>query len=309
MTKPQPPELVRTAFPARIADLEFSLDVPPDFVQPELPQEQPNFDDPAVSFPLAMVVSPVALVLIAVAVRPVYETGSVLQWIRYLSGHFGMSLRNVRTGNVSGGQRAIFADGDQEQDGTPLRFTLVAFEDGGRFITAHAMCPTVMWASFGESLERAVGSIALARPKGQTRDLDTTTAIGWRKEDAATPEDMEAYRRELAARRAVALVSAERALAGDDYEGAEQAITLADSSIYGMVEIARMYERRLRSLVESGEVARNRDRVERIFRRARSWWWAAYPEPHTDYEAESAERGRAEDAARLISIIGYTPEE
>jgi hypothetical protein len=309
MTKTQPIELVSTRFPARIADLEFTIDVPPDFVRPELPQEEPDFDNTTVSFPLAMVVSPVALVLVAVAARPVYETGSVLQWMRYLAGHFGMTLRNVRTDTVAGGQRAIFADGDQEQDGTPLRFTLVAFEDGGRFITAHAMCPAVMWPSFGEALERAVRSIVLARPMGQTRDVDTTTAIGWRKEDAATPEQMEAFRQELAAKRAEALMIAERSLAEDDYDAAERAIQQADASIYGAVEIARMYERRLKALVASGELGRDKDRVETIFRRAKAWWWGACPEPHTEDEAERAAEGRVADLARLVSILGYTPAE
>jgi hypothetical protein len=139
--------------------------------------------------------------------------------------------------------------------------------------------------------------------------VDTTTAVGWRKEDAATPEQMEAFRQELAAKRSEALVIAERALAEDDYDAAERVIQQADASIYGAVEIARMYERRLKALVVSGELGRDKDRVETIFRRAKAWWWGACPEPHTEDEADRAAEGRVADLARLVSILGYTPAE
>ena len=299
----------RERFPARLADLEFSMDVPADFVRPPLPEDDLDFDNPVVSAPLAIAASPVALALVTVAARPVYETGSVLQWIRFLAEFYGMALRNVRTGTVGGTHPAILAEATQDQDGTQLRFAVVAFEDGGRLVTAHGMCPEVLWPSFGPALTRAVQSVELARPKGTTRDLDSTTAIGWRKEDAATPAEMDAYRAELAAKREGVLGQAERALAEGLFDEAERAIMQVDSSIMGAVEISRMYERRLKAMVQAGGVKRDRTGVELVFRRAMNWVMNTYPDPHTEIEAENYEQGRAEDRARLIGILGYEPGE
>jgi hypothetical protein len=283
------------------------MDVPADFVRPPLPDDDVDFNNSVVSAPLAIVASTVALALVTVAARPVYETGSVLQWIRFLAEFYGMALRNVRTGTVGGVHPAILAEATQDQDGTQLRFAVVAFEDGGRLVTAHGMCPEVLWPSFGPALTRAVHSVELTRPKGPTRDLDSTTAIGWRKEDAATPAEMDAFRADLAGKREGAIGRAERALVDGHFDEAERAIMEVDPSITGAVEISRMYERRLTAMVKAGGVKRDRAGVEQVFRRALSWALNTYPEPHTEIEAEQYEKGRAEDRARLTGILGYEP--
>ncbi len=298
---------VTTTVPARIADLEFELEVPDGFVRAPLPEERPDFSNPTTSVTLSIFSSPVALALVIVAARPAYETGSVLQWVRYLAGHFEVEIEESRTELLGGVHPAIVSRATQVQQGQKFNFILAAFEDGGRFVTAHGMCPAELWASFGDALTHAVLSITLSRPKGPTHDLDTQEAVGWKKEDADTPQRLEQYRREVEQRRAPAVERAEQLLREGEFDVAEREIMAVDSSISGGVAIARMYERYLREMVERGRAATERDLVEQVFRRALNWAQNCYPEPHTQEEADSARSGREGDLARLVGILGYEP--
>ncbi len=296
--------------PPAIADLGFTIEVPDGFLHVETPREDVDFDNPTQSAPLALFSSQVALALIAVAARPAYATGSVLQWTKYLCDFFGIDVGSFKSGTTAGPNvhRAILAEGEQEQNGQQLRMAIVAFEDGGRLVTVHAMCPVELWASYGEQLMRAVRSISLAAPKGPAYDLDSMTAEGWTK---ITPEQQtkayEKHMRELEARRAPAEEHAASLLAQGKYEEAELAIQRVDSSIYGSVALARLYESRLASVVKQGGRRKDRDSVEALFRRALSWAQNCYPEAHTECEAEQYEQGRLEDRARLVAILGYEP--
>lgn len=306
-----PSNMHRIAFPARIAELAFSMRVPEGFVDATPPLEPVDFDNPTQSAPLALLSSNVALAVLAVAARPAYETGSVLQWIRYLASHHGLDLQHVLARSIGddGVHPAITAFATQVQDGTTLHVALVAFEDGGRLVTAHGMCPRELWPSFGEALSAAVESITLDAPKGPMHDVDSVEAPGWER---ITPErhraSAEAHARSRAEARAPAVAVAERLLADDRFDEAERAVMQVDQSIEGGVEIARLYERRLRSMVASGLVRSDRERVERTFGRALRWAQSCYPEPHTRIESEQFEAGRNEDRARLVGILGYDPD-
>lgn len=171
----QSPVAQRRSFPAVVADLAFSMLVPDGFIEPELPEGTLNVDDPTSAMPLTLVSSPVALAMVAVAGRPAYADGCVEQWLRFLCGHFGIELSDVREGFIgrepdakTGGHRGVLAHGSQVQDGTPLTMELMILEDGGRLVTAHAMAPTELWASYGEAMTAAVRSVRLERPKGQS---------------------------------------------------------------------------------------------------------------------------------------------
>lgn len=307
----------RRVFEGGLADLGFAMDVPEGFVMPEFPRENVDFDNPTLSAPLALLSSPVAMALIAVAARPAYATGSVLQWLRYLAGHYEIDLQHVQIRSVGkdGAHPAVTAFATQVQDGQKLNFMMVAFEDGGRLVTAHGMCPAELWASYGTALSNAVESITLLRPKGPQHDVDSMTAEGWVKitpsaSSSASSKAREESERYAAAQkelRAPAVARAEVLLAEDRYDEAERAIMEVDSSIYGGGEIAHMYERRLKGLVAAG-VGRDRDRVEAVFRRALSWAQGCYPEPHTEIEADDYETGRAEDRTRLVAVLGYDPD-
>lgn len=113
------------------------------------------------------------------------------------------------------------------------------------------------------------------------------------------------YLHSLEAKRAPAMARAAQLLAEDRYDEAEAEVTRADDSIYGAVAIGRLYTERLRAFVEAG--FRRGPRTEEIFRRALRWRSSAYPEPHTECEAERYDAGRDADRAELVKILGWDP--
>lgn len=296
--------------PPAIANLGLSIDIPDGFVRAELPPSEVDFDNPTQSAPLAIFSSQVALALITVAARPAYETGSVLQWLKYLCDSYGIDIKSFKASATKGEHKhpAIFAECEQEQNGEQLRLAIVAIEDAGRLVTVHGMCPAELWPSYGDQLTAAVQSISLTAPQGQKYDLDSTTAEGWTKiTPAQQSKAYEKHMKELKERREPAEHSAAALIAEDKFEEAEAHVMKADSSIYGAVALAKLYESRLKAMVHDGATRKQKDRVERLFHRALSWAQNCYPEAHTEVEAEDYAAGRTEDRARLVAILGYEP--
>lgn len=92
-------------------------------------------------------------------------------------------------------------------------------------------------------------------------------------------------------------------LASGRYDEAERLLTAIDSDLAGSVAIARMYKERLRELAGGRRAV-----AEEVYRRALRWAQGSYPEPHTQIEADDYNRGRAEDHAELVNILGYDPD-
>lgn len=319
------PVLARRVFPARLADLAFAMDVPVGFVEVPIPEEDTDFDDPTKSAPLAVLSSPVAVAVVTVAARPAYADGTVLDWLRYLSSHYGIDLQHVliRTVGTGEGHPGVTAFGVQFQEGTKVNLMLVAFEDGGRFVTALGLCPAELWPSYGASLAAAVESITLERPKGSTHSVDDpdVRSEAFAKAKArglaevndprenteilcSTPEPESP----LSGPRVAAIGAARGHLAEDEFDEAERSILSVDSTIQGAVKLAALYEEHLRTLLSLAAGGIDKARAEQVFRRALSWAQSCYPEPHTEYEVERYEAGRAEDRAHLIGVLGYDPD-
>lgn len=119
--------------------------------------------------------------------------------------------------------------------------------------------------------------------------------------------EYERYLRTLAERRAPAVREADRLLAEERYDEAEQAIRRVDDSIYGAVEIGKLYRRRLEQLVAGGVTQAMKPQLARMFQRAVQAAYGAYPEPHTAIEAEQYNTGREMDRAALVRILGHDP--
>ena len=79
--------------------------------------------------------------------------------------------------------------------------------------------------------------------------------------------------------------------------------------LLGAVAIGRMYTDALRNVVNTAADNGTLDKrlAEELFVRALTWRQSAYPEPHTECEAENYDRGRGEDMADLVKILGYDP--
>lgn len=158
----------------RIPELAFAIEVPPEFVTPELPGEEPRFEEPTFMLPLWLGSSPVAMALVTVAVRPAYEDGTVTQWLEFLCREQGLEVRAIGAGLVGSGERgrmAVLAEAGQEQEGTKLRFRIAAVEDGGYLYIVMGMAPEGLWSSFGEALTHAVGSFELLAAKGARAEI------------------------------------------------------------------------------------------------------------------------------------------
>jgi hypothetical protein len=159
--------LARRSFPSRIADLAFSITVPEEFGPLPLPEEKIDFTDPVKMVPLAILSSPVAAALISITARPAYEDGTVMDWVLYLMKHYRFTPTSMSHGAVGGHHHAhpaILSEGHETQEDMLLRFHMAAFEDGGRFVVAHGICPDAIWSSFGEILHDAVRTVELDSP-------------------------------------------------------------------------------------------------------------------------------------------------
>jgi hypothetical protein len=102
------------------------------------------------------------------------------------------------------------------------------------------------------------------------------------------------------------LIEARNLIAVGEFDAADRALRTKDDSLEAAAALAKVYRESLRSAVAAKAT---RPDVEALFHRAKLAAWHAYPEPHTEVEGEDYERGRAEDFAELVRIVGYTPPE
>lgn len=307
--------LKRRQFPAKLAELGFSLLVPEAFVEPELPQEEIDFSDPTKSAPLTLMCSPVAAAFVAVAARPAYEEGSMEDWARYLAGHFKLNVTGLVSGYIGGpthNHPGILVEADQEQDGTKMTMRFVLIEDGRRLVTVQGLCPTELWSSYGPALEESVVSLELDDPKGPTVpcvpgamvpicDMPDAEIGQWPRGRGASKIDLA----QLEPRREEAISLARTLILQDRYDDAELLLRNVDPYFHPAVALSRLYEERLRQL--AGDRKADKIAADEAFRRALDWSLSTYPDPHTAIEAEDFGRAQAEDRARLISILGREP--
>lgn len=297
--------------PAGMEKLGFSIDVPTGMQRIETPGVTAEFADPKQAAPLALWASPETGAVLAVATRPAFSEGGVLQWVRNLAGLFEMDLQHVLVQKVGSPPThpGVTAFGVQRRKGVKQSFMLAAFEDGGWLVTAHGACPTDRWAECGNRLAEAVESIVLAKPRGGMHKVDSPIPDRWTKpRKSRAQEDYERGVAERSSQRAPAMARVQELIREGRYDEADRAAREGGPSIESDVEVGRLYERRLREVVSAGGTASDRVGVEALFRRALGWAQGCYPDPHTEIEAENYESGRAEDRARLVAVLGYDPD-
>lgn len=310
--------LPQATFRDRLADLDFTMKTPVGFAEAKLPAEAHDFDQPQVCAPLLVLSSPVALALITVAARPGYENGTVRDWLVYLCQHNGIRLLSIGPAYVGGLHKnhpAIIATALQEQNDTELVMSLVAMEDGGRFLTAHALCPRELEPSYMGTMEACIHSVELLRHKGPTvrlEDNGATYEIEIIAHDADKPpprDEAEVFARELAKKRDAALEKARPLIASDQFDEAALMVLRADDSGQGRAALSRLFVEALREQVEKEGGKRPASaRALELYRRALSHRLSVYPDPHTQDEADRYASGMAEDRAEIAAVLGYTPE-
>lgn len=310
--------LPRKTFTNRLANLDFTMKMPVGFVEAPMPSEDYDFDKPHVSAPLMLTASPVAMALIAVAGRPAYSDGTVREWFEFLCKHFGITLLSIGPAYVGGLRKnhpAIIATGLQVQDDTELVMSFVAFEDGGRFVTAHAMCPRELEPSYMSTLEACIHSVELLHHKGPTVRLEKDGPeyhIDLIEHDANLPppeDEAEVYARKLAKARDSAVQFARPLIASDNFDEAARVVLSADDSGQGRAALSQLFVEALREQVKrDGKRNPAKPRALELYNRAVQYRLSAYPDPHTQEEADRYSSGQDEDRAEIAAVLGYQPE-
>lgn len=308
----------RATFRNRLADLDFTMKTPKGFVDATPPPEEHQFDQPHVCAPLLILTSPVALAVLTVASRPGYADGTVRDWFTFLCRHNGIRLLSIGPAYVGGLHKhhpAILAAGLQDQNGVELVMSLVALEDGGRFVTASAMCPRELEPSFMKPMESCLHAFELLRHKGATTKLDDNggtwqTEIITREHDQPPPEnEAAAFARKQAKARDAAIEKARPLIAADRFDEAAAAMRAADDSGPGRAALSEVFVQALREQVRRDGVRRPASpRALALYHRALGARLSTYPDPHTQDEADRYENGMDDDRAAIAAILGYTPE-
>lgn len=175
-----------------------------------------------------------------------------------------------------------------EQPGEPRRVHFL-FETESRVYHGLAEAPGDLWTDYGTFLEAVMRSLDI----GEAPSPRLPLFAGQGAPDVAgrvpEPDPVEAARGRLAeaSGEARALILAHR------FEEAEALLRAIDADIQGAVALAADYEAAL--------AASPSDRL--ILDRAIYWARAAFPAPHTAYEARDYARGAAEAEARLRSVF------
>lgn len=306
--------MARQVFPTHCEELGFSLVVPGGFEVSEVPDVECDFTEPAQARPMALMASAVHGAHLAVAWRPSYPKGSVTDWLAMLMDVFRIEVTGALSGFVGGETHqhpAMFVEGRQRRGEEPEVLRIVGLEDDRSFFTVHARCPQGAWGEIGDELERAAASLELLRPVGPTvpcvpggpvvpLDMPGMEIGAWPRGRGLLREPDRSAEWEPALEHARGLVKAGR------FDEADAVVQKADARGLAVGALARMYEARLRELVALGAVKRDRAGVEAVHGRALRWA-CGWPDPHTEDEAEAAERALREVRARLAGILGYEP--
>lgn len=160
----------RFEFTPGIAELDFAIELPHDWLAHAIPAEDSDFSDPTRLVALAAVTAPHSAIVLAAAARPAYDDGSVHDWARYLLEHHGVQPRAIGEGTL-GTLPAIVGEATQDSDLGPLVIRFAFAEDGRRLINLTLTAPAMLAGAVHGVWQQALASFALGVPKGPTTTL------------------------------------------------------------------------------------------------------------------------------------------
>ncbi|MBL9076194.1 MAG: hypothetical protein JNL08_01740 [Planctomycetes bacterium] len=153
-----------------LAQLDFRVDHPADWVSVPAPDAENDFEDPLHVAPIALLMAPYAAIAFAVAARPVYEDGTVAQWLGWMARQRGLDPGGIEAQKL-GALDGVACWGMQTDGDAVIRTRLVMCEDGGRVLHLACMAPDALWTSVQATFVRMLESFTLAAPRGRTRQL------------------------------------------------------------------------------------------------------------------------------------------
>ncbi|MBI5258843.1 MAG: hypothetical protein HY855_20220 [Burkholderiales bacterium] len=161
---------VRRAFPSRIADLGFSVELPDGWQPQALPEETPDFEDGTRLFGLGAATAPYAALVFAAAARPAFADGTVLDWARWLVEQNGVELRAFGPSQL-GELPAIVGQCAAPSDLGEMRTHFAFAEDGQRLIHVSVTGPAALASHVWQVWAQVQRSFALDTPRGPSAAL------------------------------------------------------------------------------------------------------------------------------------------
>ena len=160
------PTVPRT-FESRIAELGFTLPLPPEWISHPLPPEEPDFSDPTKLLPLALVTAPHSALIVAIAARPAYDNGTLHDWARYLLEHNSLNPRALGE-HVVGTLPALVGEAVQPSEMGPMVVRFAFCEDGRRLLNLTLSAPEMLADSVQGLWFEILARFALTTPRGPT---------------------------------------------------------------------------------------------------------------------------------------------
>ncbi len=158
-------KLAPRTFPARIAELGFTAVLPEGWISHELPNEDPDFSNPTLFVPLAIVTAPHAAIVFAFAARPAYDDGTLQDWAWYHLNNNQIQPRAVGRDVVTN-VAAVSGEATQQSEVGPLVVRFAFFEDGGRLVNLTLTAPELLADTVRDAWFAMLKSFRLETPRG-----------------------------------------------------------------------------------------------------------------------------------------------
>ena len=168
---------VTQSFPARVAELGFTVPLPSDWIHHPLPDDDLDFSDPTKLVPLALVTAPHAAIIFTVASRPAYEDGSLFDWAGHLLAQNGLTPHALMPGQL-GILSAVVGEAIQASELGPMVMRFAFAEDGRRIVNLSLSAPELLAAAVSPIWEQILSEFLLQNPLGPTVPLIPGGPIG-----------------------------------------------------------------------------------------------------------------------------------
>lgn len=153
------------SFPARVAELGFSAELPADWITHELPADQVDVSNPTTFVALAAVAAPHAAIVFTIGARPAYEDGTLHDWAWYHLNHNQLQPRAVGRDTVAG-VPAIIGEAMQSSELGPMIVRFAFLEDGNRLINLTLTAPEIFADSVRDAWFMMLRTFTLETPRG-----------------------------------------------------------------------------------------------------------------------------------------------
>ena len=128
----------------------FRCAVPQDWERLPLLSDEPDFSDPTTFMPLGAFMVDAGSMIVTIAGRPAYDSGSPAQWLPYLCRELGFEATASAPIPTSRHRAIASCHATQATSRGPMHMRLALYEDQGQWILLTAMAVAPRW----ESLER-----------------------------------------------------------------------------------------------------------------------------------------------------------